>query len=175
MLTYTYSVAKGSASSEQEDYPGTTTSTLLYPLNWDRTHMLNVNIFVGIPDKEGPSFFGARPFENTTWDILLKAASGEPYTPTARRSNYIPKNSGRMPGTFSIDLEASKAWKLSTLSFEIFCEILNLTNAKNVVYVWSDTGEPDVTYDGGHSLQYMQDPSNYGPPRRMRVGARMRF
>ncbi|HTY00018.1 MAG TPA: TonB-dependent receptor [Bacteroidota bacterium] len=175
MLTYTYSVAKGSASSEQEDYPGTTTSTLLYPLDWDRTHMLNINVIVGIPDNEGPDIFGAHPLENTTWDILLKAASGDPYTPTARRSNYIPKNSGRMPGTFSIDLEASKEWKVSPVSLELFCEILNLTNAKNVVYVWTDTGEPDVTYDGGHSLQYMQDPSNYGPPRRMRLGARIRF
>jgi outer membrane receptor protein involved in Fe transport len=175
MLTYTYSVAKGSASSEQEDYPGTTTSTLLYPLNWDRTHMLNVNVVVGIPENEGPAIFGARPLGSTTWDILLRAASGEPYTPTSRRSNYIPKNSGRLPASFSIDLEASKEWKISPLSLEVFCEVLNLTNARNVVYVWSDTGEPDVSYDGGHSLQYTQDPSNYGPPRRVRLGARLKF
>jgi outer membrane receptor protein involved in Fe transport len=175
MITYTYSVAKGSASSEQEDYPGTTLSTLLYPLNWDRTHMFNMNMIFGIPEGEGPSIFGARPFENTTLDLLVKAASGEPYTPSARRSNYIPKNSGRMPATFSVDLEASKSWKLAPLSLEVFVEVLNLTNAKNVVYVWTDTGEPDVTYDGGHSIEYQQDPSNYGPPRRMRIGARLKF
>jgi outer membrane receptor protein involved in Fe transport len=175
MLTYTYSVSKGSASSEQEDYPGTTTSTLLYPLNWDRTHMFNANLIVGIPEGEGPAILGGRPLENTTWDVLVKASSGEPYTPTARRSNYIPKNSGRLPASFSIDAEASKAWRISNVSVEIFCEVLNLTNARNVVYVWSDTGQPDVTYDGGHSLEYMTDPSNYGPPRRMRLGARLRF
>jgi outer membrane receptor protein involved in Fe transport len=175
MLTYTYSVAKGSASSEQEDYPGTTQSTLLYPLNWDRTHMFNLNVIIGIPEGEGPSVFGNQPLANTTWDILVKAASGEPYTPSARRSNYIPKNSGRMPATYSIDLEASKGWKIDPFSLEVFVEVLNLTNAKNVDYVWTDTGEPDVTYDGGHSLRYQQDPSNYGPPRRMRIGARLKF
>lgn len=175
MLTYTYSVAKGSASSEQEDYPGTTISTLLYPLNWDRTHMFNLNMIFGIPEGEGLSIFGSRPFENTTVDLLVKAASGEPYTPSARRSNYIPKNSGRMPATYSIDLEASKTWKINPLSVEVFVEVLNLTNAKNVVYVWTDTGDPDVSYDGGHSIEYQLDPSNYGPPRRMRIGARLKF
>jgi hypothetical protein len=80
-----------------------------------------------------------------------------------------------MPATYTIDLEASKAWRIDPLSFELFVEVLNLTNAKNVVYVWTDTGEPDVTHDGGHSVQYQQDPSNYGPPRRMRLGARLRF
>jgi hypothetical protein len=175
MLTYTYSIAKGSASSEQEDYPGTTTSTLLYPLDWDRTHMFNANLIVGIPERDGPTMFGAHPLENTTWDILLKAASGEPYTPYSRRSNYIPKNSARMPATYSIDLEASKGWTFAPVSVEVFVEILNLTNAKNVVYVWSDTGEPDVTSIGGHSVPYQRDPSNYSPPRRMRIGARLRF
>ena len=83
MITYTYSVARGSASSEQEDYPGTTESTLLYPLNWDRTHMFNMNLIFGIPEGDGPSILGARPLENTTLDVLVKAASGEPYTPSA--------------------------------------------------------------------------------------------
>jgi outer membrane receptor protein involved in Fe transport len=175
MITYTYSAARGSASSEQEDYPGTTESTLLYPLDWDRTHMFNMNLIFGIPEGDGPSIFGARPLENMTLDVLVKAASGEPYTPSARRSNYIPRNSGRMPATYSIDLEASKSWKFDPLSLELFVEVLNLTNTKNVVYVWSDTGDPDVTYDGGHSLEYQLDPSNYGPPRRMRIGARLRF
>jgi outer membrane receptor protein involved in Fe transport len=175
MLAYTYSVARGSASSEQEDYPGTTQSTLLYPLNWDRTHMFNLNVLVGIPEGGGVSILGAHPLENTTWDVLVKASSGEPYTPSSRRSTYIPKNSARLPASFSVDLEASKAWNIAPFSFEVFCEVLNLTNAKNVIYVWSDTGEPDVTRDGGHSLEYMRDPSNYGPPRRMRLGARLKF
>jgi hypothetical protein len=175
MVTYTYSVAKGSASSEQEDYPGTAQSTLLYPLDWDRTHMFNLNVVIGIPEGEGPSIFGLRPLASTTWDILLRASSGEPYTPSARRSTYIPKNSGRMPATYSIDMEASKAFQIAPFSLEFFVEVLNLTDAKNVVYVWSDTGEPDVTYDGGYSVQYQRDPSNYGPPRRMRLGARLRF
>lgn len=175
MLTYTYSVAKGNASSEDEDYPGTSSSTLLYPLDWDQRHMFNLNIVVGFPENDGPSIFGAFPFENTTFDVLVKAASGLPYTPSARRSNYVPKNSGRMPATYSVDLEASKQWKLSFLSLEAFVEVLNLTNHKNVVYVWTDTGEPDVSYLSSHSVQYQHDPSNYGPPRRMRIGARLKF
>jgi len=51
-----------------------------------------------------------------------------------------------------------------------FMEILNLTNAANIRYVYSDTGDPDYTLVGGSSEEYMRDPSNYGPPRTLRFG-----
>jgi outer membrane receptor protein involved in Fe transport len=176
-MTYTYSIAKGSASSETEDYPGTTTSTLLYPLAFDKPHLFNLNVNFYLPDNDGPALFGIHLLENTIWNLVVRASSGYPYTPTpyGRAISYIPKNSARMPLTYSVDAQISKEWKFGPTRFAIFAEILNLTGHKNVLYVYTDTGEPDVTLDTSHSQEYIQDPSNFGPPRRIRVGARFGF
>jgi outer membrane receptor protein involved in Fe transport len=174
-LAYTYSVTKASASSEQEDYPGTTTSTLLYPVSWDKTHVLNMDVSVEFPDHDGPQLFGAYPLENTYWNFILRGSSGYPYTPSGRNTGYVEKNSARMPATYSLDAEISKDLKYSSVTLTVFAEVLNLTDHKNVVYVYTDTGEPDATTIGRHSAEYIQDPSDYGPPRRIRLGMRLKF
>jgi outer membrane receptor protein involved in Fe transport len=174
-LSYTYQSSKGSASSEQEDYPGTTKSTLLYPLNWDKTHVLNLNVSLLFPDADGPEVFGVFPLENTVWNLILRAGSGYPYTPTGRDVGFVEKNSARMPGTYSLDLEVSKDWAIGPTRMSLFAEVLNLTDHKNVVSVYTDTGEPDVTTIGNYSDEYIRDPSNFGAPRRIRLGARFRF
>jgi outer membrane receptor for ferrienterochelin and colicin len=177
-LTYTYSVAKGSASSEQENYPGTTESTLLYPLAFDKPHLFNLNANLHLPENAGPSILGATPFENTIWNLVVRVSSGYPYTPTpnGRVISYIPKNSARMPATYSVDVQVSKDWNIGPTVFTAFVEVLNLTDHKNVVYVYTDTGEPDVsTGPPMPSQDYVHDPSNYGPPRRVRLGARFGF
>ena len=172
-LTYTYSVAKGSASSELENYPSTLQSTLLYPLDQDRTHLLNANVSVVFPQDDGPAMFGGHPLENSYWNVIARVNSGAPYTPSSRRVSYVPRNSARMPTTYTIDLEFGKSWKLGTFTLEPFVEILNLTDHRNVLYVWPDTGEPNVTIDTAYSKEYLDDPSNYGPPRQIRIGARL--
>ena len=109
-LTYTYSVAMGSQSSELQNYPSPTQSTLLYPLDFDRTHVINANVSVMIPQNDGPVFLGGYPLENTYWNVVFRMSSGAPYTPSSRRGNFIPLNSARMPMTYSVDLEFVKAW-----------------------------------------------------------------
>ena len=176
-LTYTYSVAKGSASSETEDYPGTTQSTLLYPLSFDKPHLLNLNANLYLPENDGPVLLGVRPLENTVWNFVVRASSGYPYTPTpyGRTLSYIEKNSARMPMTYSVDAQINKQWIIGKAKLTVFVELLNLTNHKNVLYVYSDSGEPDVSNSGGYSQDYVQDPSNFGPPRRIRLGVRFGF
>jgi hypothetical protein len=174
-FNYTYSVAKGSASSQIEDYPGTTTSTILYPLNWDKTHLLNLSLSVAFPNGFGPKLFGAAIFENTYWNFIFRAGSGYPYTPTGRDVGFVPKNSARLPWTSTLDFEFMKEFRLGPLTMSVFAEIYNVYDAKNVISVYTDTGEPDQTTIGTHSQEYIQDPSNYGPPRRIRLGAGLRF
>ncbi|MCX6135492.1 MAG: TonB-dependent receptor [Ignavibacteriales bacterium] len=176
-ITYTYSVAKGSASSETEDYPGTTQSTLLYPLSFDKPHLFNLNANLYLPDNDGPALLGIRPLANTVWNVVVRASSGYPYTPApfGRVVSYIEKNSARMPMTYSVDAQINKQWLIGKAKLTVFVELLNLTNHKNVLYVYSDTGEPDASYSGGYSQDYIQDPSNFGPPRRIRLGARFGF
>jgi len=175
-LTYTFMDAKGSASSEQEQYPGTSESTQLYYLDFDRTHILNASATYQLLDDEGPKIFGAAIFENIDLSLILKASTGAPYTPSGRDVGFVELNSLRQPGVYTIDLIFGKSFNLvKTLELRIFAEIYNLTDHRNVLYVYPDTGDPDFTFEGGYSTEYMQDPSNYGPPRVIRLGASIRF
>lgn len=175
-LTYTFMDAKGSASSEQEQYPGTTESTQLYYLDFDRTHVINASATYQILEGEGPGIFGAPIFENMDLSLILRASSGAPYTPSGRDVGFVELNSLRQPGMYSIDLIIGKTFTIvKELELRIFAEIYNLTDHRNVRWVYRDTGDPDFTFEGGYSTEYMRDPSNYGPPRVIRLGGSIRF
>jgi outer membrane receptor for ferrienterochelin and colicin len=174
-ITYTYSVAKGSASSEEENYPGTQASTQLYYLDFDQTHVFNAIGTFSIPAGEGPVLFGKTIFDNMDFNFIFKANSGYPYTPGGRDAALVIKNSLRDPAEYSLDLLFGKEFKvIDNVRLRIFAEILNLTNHRNVIFVYTDTGSPDYT-QGSHSLEYMRDPSNYGPPRSIKLGASVKF
>lgn len=175
-LTYTYSIAKGSASSETEQYPGTEESTQLYYLDFDRPHVFNASGTYTILKDDGPLIFDTPVFENMDFSIIFKASSGAPYTPSGRDIGFVEKNSLRQPGLYNIDLMIGKEIEFSNnLRLRLFAEILNLTDHRNILYVYGDTGDPSFTYVGGYSKEYMQDPSNFGPPRSIRLGFTLRF
>ncbi len=175
-LTYTYSVSKGSASSEIEQYPGTDESTQLYYLDFDKTHVFNLSGTLTIPPGEGPELFGSRLMERMDLSVIAKMASGYPYTPSGRDIGFVEKNSLRMPATYNIDLMIGKEFPVAdNYSVRVFAEILNLTDHRNVLYVYGDTGDPNFTFEGDHSQEYMRDPSNFGPPRSVRLGATFKF
>ncbi|MBK7230053.1 MAG: TonB-dependent receptor [Ignavibacteriales bacterium] len=175
-LTYTYSVAKGSASSETEQYPGTDESTQLYYLDFDRPHVFNASGTYTIPKDEGPEVFGSTIFDDMDFSLIFKASSGAPYTPSGRDIGFVDKNSLREPSLYNFDLMIGKEIEFTeNLRLRLFAEILNLTDHRNILYVYGDTGDPDYTTVGGYSTEYMQDPSNYGPPRSVRIGFTFRF
>jgi hypothetical protein len=62
-----------------------------------------------------------------------------------------------------------------SFDLRIFAEILNLTDHRDVLYVYGDTGDPNFTFAGNLSDEYMRDPSNFGPPRSIRFGAGIEF
>ncbi len=175
-LTYTYSIAKGSASSETEQYPGTQESTLLYYLDFDKTHVFNATATFTIPESEGPELLGYRIFGNTDYSLIFQASSGYPYTPSGRDIGFVIKNSLRRPSTYTIDFMVSKEVRVySRLKLRIFAEIFNLTNRRNILYVYPDTGDPEYTFVGGQSEEYMKNPSHFGPPRIIRFGLGVKF
>lgn len=174
-ITYTYSVAKGKASSEEENYPGSQESTQLYYLDFDQTHVFNAIGTFTIPDGEGPELFGNHILDNMDFNLVFKANTGYPYTPSGRDVGLVIKNSLREPSQYTLDLLFGKEFNLADkLRLRIFAEILNLTDHKNILYVYRDTGSPDYT-QGNHSVEYMRDPSNYGSPRTIRLGASIKF
>jgi hypothetical protein len=147
----------------------------LYYLDFDQTHVLNAIGTFTIPESEGPEIFGSFIFDNMDFNLIFKANSGYPYTPGGRDAGLVIKNSLRRPGQYSMDLLLGKEFKLiGNFRLRIFGEILNLTNHINTLYVYTDTGSPDYT-QGNHSVEYMRDPSNYGPPRSIRLGASVKF
>jgi outer membrane receptor protein involved in Fe transport len=175
-LTYTYSVAKGSASSETEQYPGTQESTQLYYLDFDKTHVVNFTATITVPSGEGPELFSSRFLQNMDFSFIGRLSSGYPYTPAGRDIGFVERNSLRQPATYSLDLMIGKEFKIiGNYQLRIFAEILNLTDHKNVLYVYRDTGDPDFTLEGNDSEEYIRDPSNYGPPRSIRLGASIKF
>ena len=175
-LTYTYSIAKGSASSETEQYPGTDESTLLYYLDFDKSHVLNLSSTFYIPDNEGPEFFNSKLFDNMDFSIIARASSGYPYTPSGRDIGFVVKNSLRLPWNYTIDLEIGKEISIADyFDIRIFAEILNISDYKNVLYVYPDTGDPEATNVGIQSEEYIKDPSNFGPPRVVRLGVGIKF
>ncbi|NQV42478.1 MAG: TonB-dependent receptor [Candidatus Marinimicrobia bacterium] len=170
-MTYTFSVAKGTASSESEQYPGSTESTRLYYLSFDKTHGFNLYGSYGTLEKQGPKWLGFYPFERSQLGFILRASTGYPYTPSGRDVGFVERNSLRRPATYSLDFEASRHIALQRgFYMRVGLEVLNLNNVANIRYVYSDTGDPDYTLVGGYSVEYMRDPSNYGPPRTIRLG-----
>lgn len=175
-LSYTYSIAKGSASSETEQYPGTQESTQLYYLSFDRTHVLNATGTYTIPEDQGPMVLGSPIFEKMDISMIFRYSSGAPYTPGGRDIGFVERNSLRQPSTYTIDLMIGKEFEIySGIKVRAFAEIINLTDHRNILYVYPDTGEPDFTIVGNPSREYMQDPSNFGPPRSVRLGVTVRF
>lgn len=175
-LSYTFSIAKGSASSENEQYPGTQESTLLYFLDFDQRHSLSASASIVIPENDGPEIFGSRVFENMDFNFIFRGATGYPYTPGGRDIGFVVRNSLRMPAIYNLDIELGKSFKLfDMIDLRIFAEILNVTDHRNVLFVYGDTGEPDVTFEGEQSNEFVNNPANFGPPRSIRLGITTRF
>ena len=81
-----------------------------------------------------------------------------------------------MPSIYSIDLMVGKLFNLfGSYDLRFFVEVFNVTDYRNILYVYRDTGDPDFTLEGNYSEEYMKDPSNYGPPRSIRIGASFKF
>ncbi len=170
-FTYTYSIARGSSSYADEQYGGTTETTTLFPLSFDRTHGLNIFGSIRTGKGQGWQLLNTHPFARTDLGFVFRANSGRPYTPSGRDIGLVEKNSHRKPSTYSLDIVGGKRFSLAgKLSARTFLEIQNLTNAVNAIYVFTTTGEPDYTLTPGHSEEYMKDPSNLGPPRTIRLG-----
>jgi outer membrane receptor protein involved in Fe transport len=170
-MTYSYSVAKGNASTEEENYGVPVKSTQLTYLDFDKTHVFNASMTYAL-SKDEPSGVLA----NMDFSLLVKASSGYPYTPGGRDVGYVVSNSLRLPSTYSIDAEIGKDIALNTYAtLRVFAEVLNLTNHQNIIDVYTDTGDPEATLSGNLSKAYQLNPANFGSPRNVRLGIALKF
>ncbi|MBM3263582.1 MAG: TonB-dependent receptor [candidate division Zixibacteria bacterium] len=174
------------------------------PLSFDQRHTLVANLDIRADDLRGKSPLVRRLLANAGANIQFSAGSGLPYTPTnifpaigASQAQGRPlgrPNSARLPWQLQLDLKANKAIRFGAASFNIYLWVLNLTDRKNVLTVYSGTGRPDedgflASPEGQAAIEafgdtknqfgqtfeqayrdLMRDPTFYGPPRQIRVG-----
>ncbi|MHB1687030.1 MAG: TonB-dependent receptor [Ignavibacteriaceae bacterium] len=182
----------------------------IVPLSFNHSLSGHLNIDYRFGKDDGPDIlqqFGA--------SLLLTFASGHPYTlgtaltpgtssPTAvqngvdtrSRSAIEALNSSVTPSTFQLDLRLDKTISLAgQLSANIFIQVINLLNTKNVQDVYSNTGSAENNgYLTNPNLTGYKQTQKYGPqfaqlyqgitinyaglygiPRQIRLGIRLEY
>ena len=129
---------------------------------------------------------------NLSASLVFRGQSGLPYTPTTdffgTGLNQLIRNSGRGPATYQLDLQLSKQWAVSGLRYGFTLQVLNLTDRKNCIQVYTTTGEcsvgaVDVSRNReGNTIAadaitstYLNRPQYYGARRSVQAGIRVSF
>ncbi len=197
-IAYSYMIATGNGSYALEPYYTFLTSTedtlapiTEYPLDFDQRHTVTAILSYRVPaDWKGHLLGISIP---SAWGLTMVGhyGSGLPYTKTDADGNRLgERNEGRLPASYTVDMRFNKDFSLGRVNylFGFFVEIDNLFNRRNVINVYSRTGQ--AADDGnqigaGYALDqtevdqldrlYDHDPQNYSPPRTIRAGLELNF
>ena len=136
---------------------------MLY-LDWDQTHTIGCNISIGTPGNWG-------------FNILGELGSGTPYTPSAPlgRIPIADENSERKPWRHNVDLVAYKTFQYRKMILSLILDIRNVFNQRNHLYVNNSTGRADTWLSPNVTADFALDPTNFSPPRNVRVGFEISF
>jgi outer membrane receptor protein involved in Fe transport len=152
-------------------------------LDWDQRHTINASFNIGVPKGEHPVVLGVKLPDLWGVNCLWKFGSGLPYTPKGQPITEV-ENYGTKPYTNTFDVRIYKQMSLQKANLEVFVNILNLFDRKNVDRVNEWTGEPyrfgdaDGTTHEIYSrryMQYLRNPQQFGPPRQIKLGIRLSF
>lgn len=196
-MNYSYAFAYGKSSSDRSGYDAQFNQTAIplrdLPLDWDQRHLLNAVLDLRVKKDEHPKLFGLVLPDQWGLNLVLTWGSGFPYTPSKYNPKYESKpgekawertNALRMPSQFNVDLKFNKDFRLGRADLSFYVMVSNLTNHRNVLYVYPDTGEPDKSWvkwedtdgDGVDDTytfmgdDYNKNPTHWGPPTDIRVG-----
>ncbi|MDZ7292472.1 MAG: TonB-dependent receptor [candidate division KSB1 bacterium] len=174
-IDYTYQIAKGNASDPNSAFfdvqANREPTKELVPLDWDRTHSLNITLTAGNPS-------------NHSMGLIGKIGSGLPYTPTAQNIRTAVENSERRPYFMNFDLYAYKNLSLAGLKTNLFVRVYNLLDRKNELQVFTDTGRANYSLSaltGGTifglntTQEYFTRPDFYSEPRQVIIGFELEF
>lgn len=126
-----------------------------FPANWDQPHVFQGNIHFEMNNGFGFSLYGS-------------IASGFPYT----RSSFDP-NGERSPAVHQLDLNLFKNFDFFGFKQQLFVQITNLTNDRNIWWVYADSGVAGQDANEATSYDYTNNPSMYGPGRTVRLGIKL--
>ena len=179
------------------------------PLDFDQRHALSATVdyhYARGKNYNGPVVFGKKILQEAGLNVVMTAGSGTPYS---RQSNVTAEelsgindrkildgslNGSRLPWSFRMSAKADKTFKITDRShLNVYVQVNNLLNAKNIIRVYRKTGNPDddgylglvqnqpsTAYDDQEAFMYLygldvNDPSNYSRPRMWRAGVSMNF
>lgn len=210
--SYTLQFANGTGSSATEGInllnSGMPNLRTLIPLAFDQRHALVANIdfhYGEGREYNGPKLWGKEILANAGFNLIVRSGSGSPYTKRTVVGGVIEGsvNGSRKPWRTTMDMTIDKSFNLTfgsdkdkqkVIPVNIYLEIFNVLNTKNILDVYSTTGNPD---DNGYlaaaqnqpAIQSQIDeesyrmyytysllnPGNYSAPRTMRVGIQISF
>lgn len=225
--SYTLQFADGTGSSDVSGADLLSTGQaglrVILPLDFDQRHNITVSFDYRYQEGKnynGPVLFGKQIFANTGARLEFKAGSGTPYsrqyTPTFEGNNIGVQtqgnskikgdiNSARLPWNSRFDLKVDKDFALNfdkdkktKYYLNVYVQVQNLLNQKNIISVYRYTGNPDDDGYLGSSLgqDYLEsleasggdpqafsdlyavkinNPDNYARPRTVRVGLSFNF
>ena len=117
--------------------------------------------------------------------------SGLPYTKTDASGNRLgDRNESRLPSYYTVDMKFHKDFfvRNSSKYFSFFVEVDNLFDKRNILDVYSRTGQPDddgQVIGAGLALDendvnfydrlFDNDPQNFSKPRTIRTGFEFNF
>lgn len=174
-IDYTYQIARGDASDPASAFldaeAGREPQKQLVPLNWDRTHSLNLSLTAG---------------DARVWSVSLigRLGSGLPYTPTQQNVRTAVENSERKPAFSNFDFYAYRNFRVGGQNLNLFVRIYNLLDQKNELDVYSDTGRANYTLTAQNSgtifgvnslADYLARPNFYSDPRQILAGIGLEF
>jgi outer membrane receptor for ferrienterochelin and colicin len=127
-----------------------------YTSDWDQPHTINFDLYVGLPDR---------------WDITFAGhySTGLPYTISGAEPN-----TERSPDFSQFDLRLAKTFEVFGFKPQIYVNVLNLFDRKNIYSVYPSSGLPNLPLNVERTplnLSRYDDPSNYGPGRQVYLGA----
>lgn len=186
------------------------------PMDFDQRHAIVLNVdyrFGAGANYNGPMWKDHQVLKDVGANVVLRAGSGTPYS---RQSNVTPEaqfgvqkrsvldgmvNGSRLPWQIRMDLRIDKNIDLSwggtnkkAANLNIYLQVLNVLNTKNVLKVYRYTGNPDddgylyaastqSSIASSNDEQSFRDlytikvnnPENYSIPRRIRLGVMLDF
>ncbi len=184
------------------------------PLSFDQRHAISTSVdyhYGEGKDYNGPVWFGSKVFQNAGANMIMTAGSGTPYS---KQSNITQEaadgindrstlagslNGSRLPWQFRISAKINKEleikWSDKKSSYlNLYVQVQNLLNAKNIMNVYRATGNPEddgylTSSAAQNSIESRNDPdafrylyslavnnpSNYSLPRMWKAGISLQF
>jgi len=190
------------------------------PLDFDQRHSITTSVdyrYGSGKDYNGPMIKNTQVLANAGLNVVLRAGSGTPYS---RQRDVIAEadaigvnnqgagqldgeiNGSRLPWQYRVDIKLDKDFDLKlgkgegakTATLNVYIQVQNLFDTKNIISVYRYTGNPDddgylasslgqnellskpdpIAYVDQYNIK-VNNPNNYSLPRRARLGIKLDF